>query len=119
MDDNFPLNRRTEAVPAPRTWLMVRRSPGWAQGIFAMALVGFLAPAWTGLAQVTSAGRGKNFVAPVTDAEGRRSVIRGAEARPLGNGLMDITRMQIQTYRGQEKDMLVEAPKCVFDTRSN
>jgi lipopolysaccharide export system protein LptA len=27
--------------------------------------------------------------------------------------------MQTETYRGQEKDMIVEAPKCLFDTKAN
>jgi lipopolysaccharide export system protein LptA len=70
-------------------------------------------------AQVSVGGRAKNFVAPVTDAQGRKSVVRGREARPAGRGLFEINGMQAETYRGQQKDMVVEAPQCVFDSRSN
>jgi lipopolysaccharide export system protein LptA len=70
-------------------------------------------------AQVSVSGRGKDFVAPVTDAQGRKSVLRGAGVTPIGRGLVEITNMQAVTYRGQEKDMIVEAPLCVFDTKAN
>ncbi len=70
-------------------------------------------------AQVSVSGRAKNFVAPVTDAQGRRSVVRGKDAQPSGPGKVEITGMQAETYRGQQKDLTVEAPRCVFDTKSN
>src|ERR1051326_3431861 len=70
-------------------------------------------------AQISVSGRGKDFVAPVTDAQGRKSVLRGAGVRPVGRSLVEITNMQAVTYRGQEKDMIVEAPLCIFDTKAN
>jgi len=70
-------------------------------------------------AQVTISGRAKNFVAPVTDAQGRKSVIRGSDAKPAGPGKVDITGMHAETFRGKEKDMVVEAKQCLYDTRAN
>jgi lipopolysaccharide export system protein LptA len=70
-------------------------------------------------AQVSVTGHGRNFVAPVTDAQGRRSVLRGKDVSPAGPGLVAITGMQTETYRGQEKDMIVQAPQCLFDTKAN
>ncbi|MHC1766193.1 MAG: LptA/OstA family protein [Verrucomicrobiia bacterium] len=72
-------------------------------------------------AQVNVTGRGRNFVAPVTDAQGRKSVLRGKDVRevkPSGTGKVEILGMQAETYRGQAKDMIVEAPQCVFDTKT-
>lgn len=71
--------------------------------------------------QVNVTGRGRNFVAPVTDAQGRKSVLRGKdvkEVKPSGSGLVEILGMQAETYRGEAKDLVVEAPQCVFDTRA-
>jgi lipopolysaccharide export system protein LptA len=71
--------------------------------------------------QVNVTGRGRNFVAPVTDAQGRKSVLRGKdvkEVKPAGSGLVEILGMQAETFRGQAKDMIVEAPQCVFDTKA-
>lgn len=70
-------------------------------------------------AQVSVSGRGRNFVAPVTDAQGRKSVLRGKDVRPGGKGIVEILGMQAETFRGQEKDMIVEAPQCLFDTKAN
>ncbi len=80
--------------------------------------MGFLGPSH---AQVNVTGRGRNFVAPVTDAQGRKSVLRGKDVRevkPSGTGMVEILGMQAETYRGQAKDMIVEAPQCVFNTRT-
>jgi lipopolysaccharide export system protein LptA len=70
-------------------------------------------------AQVPIPGRGKNFVAPVTDAQGNKSVLRGGGFKPLGNGMVELTDMQAETFRGQQKDMVVRAPQCVFDPKKN
>jgi hypothetical protein len=45
--------------------------------------------------------------------------LRGKDVRPGGQGIVQITGMQAETYRGQEKDMIVEAPECRFDTKAN
>jgi lipopolysaccharide export system protein LptA len=68
-------------------------------------------------AQVPISGRGRNFVAPVTDAQGRKTVLYGASFEPAAEGLK-ISGMRAETFRGQEKDMIVQAPQCVFDQRT-
>jgi lipopolysaccharide export system protein LptA len=70
-------------------------------------------------AQVPVTGKGKNFVAPITDAQGRKTVLRGKDFRPAGQGLVEITGMKAETFRGQEKDMTVEAAQCRFDPKAN
>lgn len=70
-------------------------------------------------AQAPIPGRGKNFVAPVTDAQGNKSVLRGSSFKPFGNGMVELTDMQAETFRGQQKDMVVRAPQCVFDPKKN
>ena len=97
---------------------------GWgALNVVSLALcacLGLDGLSWRSLAQVSV--RGKNFVAPVTDAQGRKTVVRGEDARPIGpigQGLLELTKMRAETYRGQEKDMLVEAANCLFDSRAN
>jgi lipopolysaccharide export system protein LptA len=92
-------------------------APGWVS----IVGIGLLAPwlAWRVPAQISGMGRGKNFVAPVTDAQGRKTVLRGDDARPGPNGLIELTQMKAETYRGQEKDMMFEAPKCLFDPKAN
>ena len=75
--------------------------------------------AWSSLAQAPVVGRGKNFVAPVTDAQGHKSILRGESVKPVGKGLVEMTKMQAETFRGQVKDMIVTAPQCVFDTKAN
>lgn len=104
----------------------VGRAPGRRQSpaisaspLVAGLLLVFVLLASHAAAQVSMTGRGKNFVAPVTDAEGKRSVLRGKDVKPAGRGLVEITGMQAETFRGPEKDLIIEAPQCVFDTRSN
>ncbi|MFO1499460.1 MAG: LptA/OstA family protein [Verrucomicrobiota bacterium] len=70
-------------------------------------------------AQIPLTGRGKNFVAPVTDAQGRKSILRGKDVEPAGKGFVQISGMQAEMFRGQEKEMIVNAPKCLFDTKAN
>src|SRR4029078_6998664 len=60
-------------------------------------LCGLFAAQLPALGQVSVAGRGKDFVAPVTDAQGRKSVLRGKDVRPLARGVGEITGMQGQT----------------------
>lgn len=69
--------------------------------------------------QVTVTGRGKNFVAPILDAQGRKTVLRGSDVRPVGGGMVELLKMQAETYRGQQKDMIFEAPQCVFDSKAS
>jgi lipopolysaccharide export system protein LptA len=93
------------------------RAAAWA----ALLAVAWLVPGTYRLvqAQVSVTGRSKNFVAPVTDAQGRKTVLRGQDVNPVGTGQLAITKMQAETYRGQEKDMIVEAPKCLYNTKAN
>src|ERR1051326_3726152 len=71
------------------------------------------------LAQVTVSGRGKNFVAPVTDAQGRKTVLKGEGFKPAGNGLVEITNLVAETFRGQQKDLIVRARACLFDPKAS
>ena len=93
-----------------------------AWGIFRVSLCIWIVGWWfgsTAQAQMSLSGRGKNFVAPVTDAQGRKTVLRGKDFKPGRPGTVEITGMQAETYKGQEKDMIVEAPQCVFEPKSN
>lgn len=58
----------------------------------------------------------KNFVAPMSDDDGNKTVIRGESGRMLENGLYDLGGIVVETYRGEEKDMIVEANQCFFDS---
>lgn len=57
------------------------------------------------------------FQAPVArDPEGRRSVLKGSDARHLGNKIYEVTEPRVTTYRTEdEKDLEIEAPRCTFD----
>jgi lipopolysaccharide export system protein LptA len=78
--------------------------------IFCLAMGWLSAPA---LAQT-----GKNFVAPTTDAQGRRTVLRGAEYKRVDKETIEITGMHAETFRGEQKDLIVQAPECVFNSSS-
>lgn len=112
-----------EATTTGNPWQLVRNPPGVGRKRQpSWPVIGFVCVAlWVvpTFGQVSLGGRGKNFVAPVTDAQGRKSVLRGKDVKPAGKGLVEITGMQAETYRGQEKDLVVEAPQCLFDSKSN
>ena len=57
-----------------------------------------------------------NFVAPIPDDKGGKTVIRGKSGRLLENGLYDLGNVVVETYRGEEKDMIVAVTQCFFDS---
>jgi lipopolysaccharide export system protein LptA len=103
-----------------RQWQATRavvRVPGWVW-ILVACLAAYLL-AGRALGQISGIGRGRNFVAPVTDAQGRKTVLRGEGARPVPNGLIELTNMTAETFRGQDKDMIFQAPQCLFNPKEH
>lgn len=61
------------------------------------------------------------FQAPSTvDDKGRRSVVKGTDATPLGNNVYLITEPRVTSYNPDDSpDMFITAPKCTLDLNSN
>lgn len=60
-------------------------------------------------------GELRDYIVPDTDAQGRRTELRGDRARTLPNGMIELEGMTAKTFRGDEPDMIIEASRCVFD----
>lgn len=57
--------------------------------------------------------RARDFEAPAQTGEGKRSLIKGSDARPVGNEIYEITSAQVTVYNPDDTvDMLVESPLC-------
>jgi lipopolysaccharide transport protein LptA len=61
------------------------------------------------------------FQAPASrDDEGRRHVLKGTDAQPLGEELFEITAPRVSSFGADNKlEMIIEAPKCIYDSGSN
>jgi lipopolysaccharide export system protein LptA len=61
------------------------------------------------------------FQAPASrDNEGRRHVLKGSDAKPIGNKIFEITAPRVTSFRPDNTlDMVIEAPICQFDSNSN
>ncbi|MBM3834392.1 MAG: hypothetical protein FJ403_14205 [Verrucomicrobia bacterium] len=61
----------------------------------------------------------KDFTAPANDDQGkRRSILKGRSGKRLANGQLEIQGMTVETFRDQSKDMIIEAPQCIFDPKT-
>jgi lipopolysaccharide export system protein LptA len=71
--------------------------------------------AQSALAQVIG-GRVKDFVAPSVDPNGKKSVLKGADARHVGNRVYQIEK-PVVTVRNPDGslDMVIEAVECFFN----
>ena len=56
-----------------------------------------------------------DFVAPITDDQGKKTVIRGKTGRLLKGAVMDLSGVSVEIYKGTEKDLIVEAEQCLYD----
>lgn len=69
--------------------------------------------------QPAISGRVKNFSAPAQDNEGKRSLIKGSEARSLGNDLYEITSVVVTNYDALDRvEMSIESPKCTYSAQT-
>ncbi|MBI4325996.1 MAG: hypothetical protein HY674_12115, partial [Chloroflexi bacterium] len=69
--------------------------------------------------QISSGGRVKDFKAPATDPQGRKSILRGQDARQVAKGVFEVTKPRLEMYRSDEQlDMIIEAPQCLFESQS-
>jgi len=61
------------------------------------------------------------FQAPAArDNEGRRHLLKGTDAQPLGNKLFEITAPKVTSFGASNNvEMMIEAPKCIYDSGSN
>ena len=108
---------RPDTQPAARPW-------GWAFGLLTLlTLVGLVGAPWA-WAQFGRTGRIKNFKLPdfyppgiaVKTPSRLRSLITGAEAQPLPNGLIAVHRMRIENYlRDGRTNLVAQAPACRID----
>lgn len=75
------------------------------------------AAAQPGLSGKVSGG----FQAPTsTDSQGRRNVLKGQEARPVGDNVMEITQPRVTSFNADDTpDMYIESPRCRYDMRGN
>jgi lipopolysaccharide export system protein LptA len=68
-------------------------------------------------AQGPATTRITDFSAPNTDASGRKSVVKGANAEPLGGGVFKITKPHVDNYRADGTlDTVIDASQCEFDS---
>ena len=77
-----------------------------------------LSPALQVNAQIPLRVQAKDFVVPATDDQGRKTTLYGKSGKPLSSGLWEVEGMRVETLRDQKKDMIVEAPHCLFDSKS-
>src|ERR1043166_8993903 len=69
--------------------------------------------------QSAVSGRVKNFSAPTQDNEGKRSVIRGSEARSVGGDMYELTSVVVTNYdAGDRVEMSIESPKCLYSANT-
>lgn len=64
----------------------------------------------------TPTARFKNFQAPTPDRNGRKSILKGADASHIGNGIFHIIGPHVETYKPDDSiDMTIDATECLFD----
>lgn len=62
----------------------------------------------------------EDFQSPFVDARGRRSVIKGDDARHAGDNVYEISKPNVVSYGEDGKPMLhINAPRCLLDRRTN
>lgn len=62
----------------------------------------------------------EDFQSPFVDARGRRSVIKGDDARHAGDNVYEITKPNVVSYGEDGKPTLhITAPRCLLDRRTN
>ena len=54
-----------------------------------------------------------------TDPQGRKSILRGQDARQVAKGIFEVTKPRLEIYRSDDQlDMIIEAPQCLFESQS-
>lgn len=62
----------------------------------------------------------EDFQSPFVDGQGRRSVLKGDDARHAGDNVYEISKPNVVSYDDEGKPMLmIEAPRCRLDRRTN
>src|SRR5688500_16731337 len=70
----------------------------------------------SGNGQAPPNARVKDFQAPAADESGRKSLLKGADAVHLTNGIFKITAPHVDTFRRDGAiDMTIDAAECLFD----
>ncbi len=71
------------------------------------------------VAQIGVGGRIKDFSAPTKDRTGRRSVLKGEDARPAANGQFEILKPRVETFKADDSaDLTIEATQCFYDNKT-
>lgn len=90
--------------------------------LFILALGGIVAALtcyeWRTHGQTPIGGRARGFHASERDAQGGTTTINGKGYRTLPNGGMAIEGLTIETLRGTNGNMIVEAPDSIFDLKT-
>jgi lipopolysaccharide export system protein LptA len=67
-------------------------------------------------AQAPAGARIKNFEAPTSDTAGKHSVVKGANAEPVGKGVYKITAPHVDNFSAKGVlESTIEAKECFFD----
>jgi lipopolysaccharide export system protein LptA len=94
-----------------RVWLVLALI--WCAGVI-------FSPDFRIEAQTALRGQAKDFVTSARDDKGKTTaVLKGKTFKQLANGLVEIEGMLVETFRDERKYMTVEAPRCLYDLRSN
>lgn len=60
-----------------------------------------------------------DFQAPVANPNGRKIMLKGENAAPKGDTLLEVTRLRVDTFRSNNvPEMVVLAPQCLYDRTS-
>lgn len=70
--------------------------------------------------QVPENARIKDFQRPASDPSGRKSMLKGADAAHVGNGVFQITRPHLDTFKADgSPDIVIDAAECYFDSNKS
>lgn len=99
-----------------RATLGISRRDAWIAAIWLLAIICFeRLSVRVSNAQKSVKAELIGFVFPIPDEQGGKTVIRGERGRVLEDDTIDLIGVVVETYRGLEKEMIVEADQCFFD----
>lgn len=84
------------------------------------ASLGLFGGLWAADIQSRIKVRARDFEAPAVTEEGKRSVLRGTDARHTGNDIYEIISPKVTTYNPDDTvDLEIQAGQCFFDSRKD
>ncbi|MGV3772262.1 MAG: LptA/OstA family protein, partial [Verrucomicrobiales bacterium] len=94
-----------------------QKSPFARIPVIVLLLVGMVGSVSLELAgQINIGGRVKDFVAPARDSQGRKSVLKGADARHLGNRIYQVIKPSVVVRHPDDTiEMVIDATDCLFN----